>query len=499
MPAAKTVAPPLKVEFRRDNTEAWLTLGEKPTFPLEFDADAVREMLTAEDVNSDFLLDEAFSKLGSLSPVNNPEQFKPLLLARSEAPVEAQCARLDLNPEFKPADSERTEDERINYYRQAHIVSIEPGMVVGTLLKPIPGKSGVDLFGKPVAPKQLEGGELEVGRGLQRSPENKRELVATIAGRLIETHQEVLIDDIVGVEGDVDFSTGSIDVKACVEIKGTVQPNFSVKTTRNLTVGGAIDAAVIDVGLDLTVLKGIISRCPEGAVVVGGSLTARYLNETEIQVGGNVCVARSSIGSLIDTAGVLRIENGSLIGGSCYARHGGYLRSISTDAHVATHFECGLRLEELAAIKADVERVEKNGKLAEQIRARVAPLMAQMKRLTREQREAATELLSKADEFEFERDEAAARLRTARADFVDAEPELVVSDFAYVGTTLRIDKWQATLKNDLRGPVSFRATPRGIVAASERSGRATPLVSSEVDLSPHRVVEEQEAAEEESA
>jgi len=48
----------------------------------------------------------------------------------------------------------------------------------------------------------------------------------------------IAVYDVLEINGDVDFNTGNIDFNGYVNIKGTVEDNFSVKAEKDIEIGG---------------------------------------------------------------------------------------------------------------------------------------------------------------------------------------------------------------------------------------------------------------------
>jgi uncharacterized protein (DUF342 family) len=88
-------------------------------------------------------------------------------------------------------------------------------------------------------------------------------------------------------EGDVDFNIGNLKVDGDIEIEGSIKSRFRVEATGDVYVGGSVERrARIHAGGNLLVQRGIV-----GAILsVGGDLHARFIQDSEVEVGGDLIV-----------------------------------------------------------------------------------------------------------------------------------------------------------------------------------------------------------------
>jgi uncharacterized protein (DUF342 family) len=416
-------------------------------------------------------------------PGKIPEEY---LVAEGTAPTEPQdetiCWSETLVPTAAPDDV-----GHVDWYRRSVIRAVTPNTVVGILQPATEGVPGRDVFGQPVSPRRSRGNPLRLGPGL-RLDDNSRQIIATAAGCVFLENGKLRLEQNLEIPGDVDFESGSIDVCTDVHVGGTIRANFSVRTAGSLTVDRAIEAAEICAGGDLSVRGGICGRLDGPAIRVGGSISARFCNECNIKAGKDLRFERELINSQVQATRVLS-RTGTIIGGYVWAREALEVATLGSEAAVTTRVALGLSVEVLRRMRQLELQAREHRKLAQQIRQRVEPLMANLKRLTHQQREVATELLARADELDAEVERLLAEREKLRQQAQPSEaPYLMAHVMIYPGVLVSIDGQETRFDQPLAGPVRIeRRRLEGvaeIVAVRPRTGSVTVLPSYELDLKP---------------
>jgi len=279
-----------------------------------------------------------------------------------------------------------------------------------------------------------------------------------------------------------------------------VPSNFKVRTTKSLTVERAIEAAQVDVGGDLVVRGGILGHGQKGRIQAAGSITVRFCQEAQVKAGGDVKVCKEIIHSHVYSEGRLLVEAGPIIGGDVYAREGIEVQTLGSEAGVATCVAVGMHRNVLAQALRLQQRLKEHAKLAERTRAQVDPLLANLKRLTAQQREQAAELLNKVKELMLSLDD----MRREREDLLErarsqGHPAVVISKQVVSGVRVGIGGRETVLTKPLAGPVRIEERKvkdvTEFVAVNPLTGSVTALGSTRVDLAV--ILQQWEQAEQE--
>ncbi|PCH69740.1 MAG: hypothetical protein COC01_00630, partial [Bacteroidetes bacterium] len=126
------------------------------------------------------------------------------------------------------------------------------------VIEPIQGEDGRRIDGSPIEfgkpPKEVK---IKFLTGVAISNEGKT-LTATVDGRVRINHQnQVSVENVYTVLGDVGPETGNIDFVGCVAISGSVGSGFIVKSAETVLIRGHVEGAVIDAAKGITVHGGI--------------------------------------------------------------------------------------------------------------------------------------------------------------------------------------------------------------------------------------------------
>jgi uncharacterized protein (DUF342 family) len=418
---------------------------------------------------------------------------KTTLLVEGRAPQPGKPATFQLNPdEDDPEDA--VDDTGRTDFRRSRIVTVQPGDVFGAYTPAVAPQPGVDLFGEPIpAARPPEGPVL--GENL-RLGEDGTSVVATCAGKVQLTRHEISVIEVVEIKGDVDFNSGNIESPTDVLIQGTIRDTFTVRSAKSVSVQGTIEAANVEAGTHVHVRGGIAAR-HRGDVVAGGEICAKFCSEADLKAERDITITREAMHSRVYTAKRLNVLRGSLIGGRSYAREGADVNELGNDANVPTRIAIGVDPEVLAEVrKADI-LIKKKQQAAARIRERVRPLLAELKRLTPEQRQRAAELMFEADQLDAE----VALCQKHKADTLAAasprqekQPSILVNSWLHRGVTIIIGDRMTTIEKQRRGPlrITRRLVDRveEIVEVDQVSGNCYILPSYEYDSEAAREAEQ---------
>ncbi len=485
----------LKVLVAEDRLTAWVQVQGvgRPDFAVPTEDEVVAAAQAARLAVTDDVRTRAKELVGVIreacaagaesAVARLPERF---VIAQGQLPVEGEDGRVELVPELAQATAPADEEGQVDYFAASAIVPSQRGQDRPTGAGAW-GTPGVDVFGRPRAPRKPKGNPVKLGAGVKCDPADEGALVAVTAGRLELDGGRVRISEVLAVPGDVDFSTGSIESCVNVHIAGTVRAKFKVKTTASLAVDRVIEAAEGAVGGDVLVRGGIFGAERTGHVRAGGSVTAKLLNEVVLEAGGDVRFGKEILNACVRTRGHLIGERGTVIGGDVYAREGLRVLVLGSEGCVLTLVGTGVDVNALRRGRQLERQIKELHKSAEQIRQAIQPLMANMKRLLPAQRERATELLCKADEIDLQVDELKKQMEQLQTESKpQGTPSILVGEMIHPGVRLVIDAREARVQKALHGPVRIEMRKiddvTQMAAVNQRTGSVTVLPCVDVDL-----------------
>lgn len=182
-------------------------------------------------------------------------------------------------------------------------------------------------------------------------------------GLIVYQNQKITIEPLYLIKGNVDFSTGNIDVDCNLQINGSICSDFVVKTTKNVLVAGAIEpGAKLFVEGDLEVKGGILGEDTEVRVL--GDIHAEFVQGAKVVAKGEIHVRQyiyvasvRSIGAIVVGPGSGK-RGGSIAGGTVCSTTTITAKSCGSPSNVPTTLELQPHPKKLAVLK-DLKRAIK--------------------------------------------------------------------------------------------------------------------------------------------
>lgn len=374
-----------------------------------------------------------------------------------------------------PDPGQQDDEQPHSYYQDSIYTTVDQGVAIGILNEPTVGMDGRDVFGQTIQARDGRPFDLHFDETIIRDAKGK--LITQTKGVLIRSGNSVCVRKLITVDGYVDFSTGNIDFSGDVVVSEGVRDCFVIKADGNVTVKGLIEAATIITGNDLNAEGGMAGR-ERGTVDIGNNLAARYLDNVQGTVGGNLIIEREVINCDLTVLGGVDSKTGLLIGGTLTARGKVVLDTIGSDANVRSDLVIGSVpkldpiLKNLEVLIADLQ--EKRKKLAEEqdIINRAG------KRLTADMKERKTEVmfelmtidtpLNKARDAQFRVNARAEELRTV---------DVTVRRMLFAGSVLDIMGTLYKVRNDMRGTIHIFKNEKNDICFRQGDGRPKLLAS----------------------
>ena len=254
---------------------------------------------------------------------------------RSTPVVDEEAADGD---EAKPDESSGG-DDAVCFYGKSSFTVVKTGEILGKVYPEVPGTEGKDVCGKILVPRTAKPLEFRYDESIEVDEENN--LVAQIDGVLFRDHQSARVSDTLEIDDNVDFSTGNIDFPGSVLVRQGVKDCFTIEARDNIEVRGLIEAATLVAGKDLNAKGGFAGR-EQGTAHVEGSLTGKYLDAIQCQVGSDLCVEREIINCTCTVLGNISSPRGSLIGGCTDVSGQVELMDLGASAQSITELHVGV-------------------------------------------------------------------------------------------------------------------------------------------------------------
>ncbi|MBU1099232.1 MAG: FapA family protein [Bacteroidetes bacterium] len=310
----KKISELFTIDFSEDNMQAFLTISEpdaetrKLFTPLKF-INILNNFGVKYGVKSD-TIDEIY---------NERKWNEKFLIAEGKPSKEGEPASLELYFESeKSLKPKIRENGHVDYKEVCIVTSIEKGASLLKKIAATKGYPGKDVRGNELPAQMGKEITLAAGKGTYWDENDATLLKADGDGIVIYNVQKntVEVQQIYVIPGSVDYSTGNINVKSSVDIKGDVKPGFSVTTPYGVMVKGVVENASIACKACLKVGAGISGDNVQ-LITVGGDIHSGYINTQQIKCCGSIYVSQEIRSSNVECENeiVITKPSGAIIGG----------------------------------------------------------------------------------------------------------------------------------------------------------------------------------------
>lgn len=371
--ASQQLSDYLKIRLSPDGMKAFVDFFTPPPQEVDF-------QLTVLDLKR--LLDDKGICYGLLSDIQFEHVIDSwlgtmldVIVAKGTEPTSSIPESIEYTFNLKPSLHLLERDDGTVDYRELGLMQ---NAVVGQLLafkKPaVLGAPGIDVRNQPVAPLTPPPVPMPAGSGTTISDDGMKLYAATDGQLVFGTDSKVTVSTVYYVKEDVNFSTGNIDFRGSVVVRGNVSSGFTVKADHHIEIYGIVEAANIICGGDL-VIRGGVQGSARTHLEAGGTIRAMYLQNAVVQAGGDLSVSDSIMHSTV-SARTVRItgKRGLLLGGKTTVTDGLFARVLGSHLSVVTpiilgHFpspqehimeldkQCVSLQEQIIAVEESVRRM----------------------------------------------------------------------------------------------------------------------------------------------
>ncbi len=316
--------------------------------------------------------------------------FRLCPVARGTLPTEGQDGWIT---EHFPRDFSRfagNEDGgTVDYRAQACVQVIEKGTAICDIHPPTEGVAGTRVDGAAVPAKAVNPATVPAGSSTALS-EDGTKLLADMDGFLDFRDGAFHVKNILNITSDVDYSTGNIDFRGDVIIRGDVREQFSVKATGNISINGMVEAASVEAGGDVVISAGVSGN--NQAVIRGKNVRARHLENCTVYAecveSDYILTSRIFSSDSVVAAG----SRGSIIGGQVVAVNRIKANSIGSQSGRSTEITLGVQPEIREELHANRKELAALRDKASELLKRAMYLKKRMEEQGHEDRRSATEI-----------------------------------------------------------------------------------------------------------
>lgn len=382
------------------------------------------------------------------------------LVARGKPARHGEDGRLDFlvapSPEDAHFDEEQLEEEAIDYKNTNLIQNVIKEQHLATIIQPQDPENGVDVFGNTITAREGVPLKIKIGNGVVM---DGNKIFSNENGRFVQEGDELSVNNVYVVHGDVDLTIGNINFIGIVNVQKDILDDFSVFGKEGVEVGGIVGAANVESDTFIKLNGGMngkgraFSRCQ-------GTVESKYLNEVTSISWGDVMVTKSIMNSIVKTKGKIEVQNGSIIGGEVSALMGIDVGVVGSDLGTMTCIIAGQDYELQDRLKAFESQLLEIGQEVDRIDRIVGPILANRDKLLAlpvEKKKALKGLLEQLKRYREEqgriRIESEALQKQSQQNCVK---EIKVRKVLYSGVRVTIGNCKKLIKMEIKGPVRLR-------------------------------------------
>ena len=340
----ETPTPKITVTVSEDKLKAYLTIEQVPPLPYQVTEDDIFDALAAKQVEHGVKLERIEEIVA-----NNEYPFEEIIAEGTPA-TPGQDGWLEYKIDLGAAGRPKDEGYRVDHYNLNLVQNVKPGDPLVELHPAVPGIPGKTVHGRNINPPRVQKVRLPKGKGTKISDENPNLLVAAVEGfvRLDRSSfNQLVVEQEYQIYGDVDLSTGNLDIDGSVTVNKTVREGFKVVATGNITVLGNVEGATLQAGGNITVRRGIVGGQQHAYLTAGGDVTAKFANNADISAGGAIMLNDEAINCTLESDTVIvvgeqgRRNVGDIIGGKAIAGYEIRAVNVGSDSGTKTILRVG--------------------------------------------------------------------------------------------------------------------------------------------------------------
>lgn len=218
---------------------------------------------------------------------------------------------IELKKNNKP-HLELTED-RINYRNISKYVFVKKNQKLIEIIPETEGENGTDVFFSVIKAKSGNPAKIKTKKNLI---EENNFIISLVDGVVSYEDDTLSINELLKIDGDVDYSIGNIKFNGTVLINGDIYPEFIVESKSDIIINGSVDSANV-------IAKGNISvsGCINGndkTEIRAKTITAGFVNNANLFAEDYIDIKFGCIHSYLESRNSIVVKK--LIGGKTIAR-----------------------------------------------------------------------------------------------------------------------------------------------------------------------------------
>lgn len=256
-------------------------------------------------------------------PIDGRYEIQALPIVQGRQSTPPVDGKFEWAEEFFTTEFAKSKSGTVDYRNKQERVNLEADQLIARLIPGVDGEPGMDVFGQELKVTRARAPAFKPGSNIrvEESEDGIGLVYSTVVGRLRFEGILASVDEVFRTPGDVNLETGNIAHPGDVSIQGDVLAGADVSAGGDLEIRGSIEASNIICGGDLKVHGGITSS-EKHKVVVSGRVEALFIENADIEAGGDIIVRGEILNSRIKTTGAVVMPGGRILSSTVIALRG---------------------------------------------------------------------------------------------------------------------------------------------------------------------------------
>ncbi len=264
---------------------------------------------------------------------------KDIVIAKGIPSKDEILKHIVIVPDLFEPDKINTEiEEPVDFKDYTTYKIVNKDQLLAEMMPLKPGFTGINVFGEEVKYRKIFLKYLKPGKNTKFSD---NEILSACDGVFKYDNNNFWVDEVLHVNGNVDYHTGNINFTGDVIIDGDISDSFKINSKGNIFCNQTMDATEVYCGNDLQVKNGIIGR-KDSIVKVKGSIKAKFIEHCYVEAYNSIYLEIGALNSYLYTTDKLIMSHkGLIVGGTIYASNGIVTTQIGTAMGPKTELYCG--------------------------------------------------------------------------------------------------------------------------------------------------------------
>lgn len=254
--------------------------------------------------------------------MNHIKPMEKFEIAKGKVPIPGKDAIVKMY-EIKKSEPVLYQDGSVNHYELNLINKVDEGEWLGERIEPTEGVSGINVFGEEVVASKGQQEKLKYDRNTVSAKFDEEKGITTLCakrmGAVVYLNESISVSNYIEITGDVSFNTGNVDFDGFVDVKNTVDDNFTVRALNDIQILGPMGIGGVELieSMEGSIyIRGGIAGKNKAKIICKGDLYTKFAADCTIECEGVVNIGYYAMNCDIKAKEViLESASSKIIGG----------------------------------------------------------------------------------------------------------------------------------------------------------------------------------------